>query len=390
MKILTIYEDYRKFLNWLYKVHSGLADESYENQMRIRKSTYFGGTSIFYTKCLESRGYTARTVYPNNETLEKMWRREQGNPRNRSDDGVEIHPFIKMAKSVASKVPVEFSKFITPRIDYRRLKSEWYYDTLEAQIREFKPDTIFNKNFAIDTRFYQDMEFDLEVLVSSVGLPEQKDEELSRNDGVIAHIPGVEEYIRDQGVPSTLIRHAFGKEVLDRLPESEPDIPVSFIGSLTPRHEGRIRFLETVCERVPVQVWAPSVEHLDQDSPIRDLYQGQAWGKDMYEILSRSKITLNRHIDGVDAAANVRLFEATGVGTMLLTDEKDRLSEIFEPGEEVVTYGSAKECASKVERYLDNEADLREIADTGQERTLTDHTYEQRSELLEAFLDRLR
>ena len=46
----------------------------------------------------------------------------------------------------------------------------------------------------------------------------------------------------------------------------------------------------------------------------------------MYQALRRSLITLNSHIDMVGReAGNARLFEATGVGTFLLTDFKDNL-----------------------------------------------------------------
>jgi spore maturation protein CgeB len=50
----------------------------------------------------------------------------------------------------------------------------------------------------------------------------------------------------------------------------------------------------------------------------------------MYQALRRSLITLGRE------AGNARLFEATGVGTFLLTDFKDNLQTSFEPSREVV------------------------------------------------------
>ena len=40
-----------------------------------------------------------------------------------------------------------------------------------------------------------------------------------------------------------------------------------------------------------------------------------------------------------------RLFEATGVGTLLVTDWKKNLHEMFEPGKEVIVYHSPEECA---------------------------------------------
>ncbi len=50
----------------------------------------------------------------------------------------------------------------------------------------------------------------------------------------------------------------------------------------------------------------------------------------MYQVLRRSRITLNSHIDLAGReAGNMRLFEATGVGAFLLTDFKDNLHTLF-------------------------------------------------------------
>ena len=56
----------------------------------------------------------------------------------------------------------------------------------------------------------------------------------------------------------------------------------------------------------------------------------------MYGVLAHRR-SLNRHIDvAEDHANNMRLYEATGVGTLLLTDAKHILSDLFAIGEEVV------------------------------------------------------
>jgi spore maturation protein CgeB len=99
----------------------------------------------------------------------------------------------------------------------------------------------------------------------------------------------------------------------------------------------------------------------------------------MYEIFHKSLITLNHHIDVADAyAGNGRLFEATGMGTLLVTDWKKNLHEMFEPGKEVVAYRSAEECAEMVQYYLGHAEEREAIARAGQQRTLRDHTYYQR------------
>jgi spore maturation protein CgeB len=72
-------------------------------------------------------------------------------------------------------------------------------------------------------------------------------------------------------------------------------------------------------------------------------------------------------------AGNIRMFEATGVGTLLVTETASNLSQIFEPDQEVVTYRSKEEAVEKIRYCLAHENERRSIASAGQRRTLRDH-----------------
>jgi SAM-dependent methyltransferase len=99
----------------------------------------------------------------------------------------------------------------------------------------------------------------------------------------------------------------------------------------------------------------------------------------MFSTLRRSQITINHHIDVAQTYANnMRLFEATGCGALLVTDHKDNLNELFAIGEEVIAYRSLAECAELVRYYLSHPEEARRIADRGQARTFRDHTYAKR------------
>jgi spore maturation protein CgeB len=68
------------------------------------------------------------------------------------------------------------------------------------------------------------------------------------------------------------------------------------------------------------------------------------------------------------------MYEATGVGSCLVTDWKRNLGDLFDADEEVVTYRTPEECADKV-RYLLRHDELRnKIARAGQVRTHRDHS----------------
>jgi spore maturation protein CgeB len=98
----------------------------------------------------------------------------------------------------------------------------------------------------------------------------------------------------------------------------------------------------------------------------------------MFQLLRNSRITLNHHGDIGPYANNMRLYEATGVGTLLITDWKANLQEMFEPGKEVVAYRTPDECAELIQYYLEHDEERKAIARAGQERTLREHTYYQR------------
>lgn len=120
------------------------------------------------------------------------------------------------------------------------------------------------------------------------------------------------------------------------------------------------------------------------DSAIASRTHPPVFGLAMYQTLYNSQITLNNPIDIVaQYASNMRLFEATGVGTCLLTDAQSNLQEIFEPDQEVVTYSNATEAVEKVNYLLENPEQRDKIAKAGQKRTLRDHTFAHRAESID-------
>ena len=107
----------------------------------------------------------------------------------------------------------------------------------------------------------------------------------------------------------------------------------------------------------------------------------------MFQQLHNSRVSLNTHIDISSCyASNMRLYEATGVGSCLLTDWKDNLPELFEPDTEVVTYRSAEECVEKVRYLLEHERERSAIAEAGQRRVMREHTFDHRAADIHEFI----
>ncbi|MCC7333409.1 MAG: glycosyltransferase family 1 protein [Flavobacteriales bacterium] len=116
------------------------------------------------------------------------------------------------------------------------------------------------------------------------------------------------------------------------------------------------------------------------------------FGLDMYKALAKSTICFNIHGDiAKKCGGNIRLFEATGIGTCLLTDYKENMKDLFDVDNEIVTYQSIEECIEKIKWLENNPTDRLRIAQAGQKRTIKDHTIENRvNQVNQIFINNLK
>ena len=128
--------------------------------------------------------------------------------------------------------------------------------------------------------------------------------------------------------------------------------------------------------------------------PLREMFphrcHAPVFGIGMYRILRQSRVTFNRHTDAAeDSVGNMRMFQATGVGTCLLTDTGRNMADLFEEDHEVVTYSSIEECVEKANYLLEHDDVRRQIAAAGQRRTLKDHTVMNRCQQIDEILQKM-
>jgi hypothetical protein len=266
---------------------------------------------------------------------------------------------------------------------------QWEMRVVEKQAESFKPDVIFVCDVLyLPASFLRRLKRYTSLLVGEIAYPIPPKADLSSFDLIVSAAPHFVERLRQAGVKSELLRLGFESTILDRLNSEPKEEPTVFIGSVTRGHQQRLDLLETLCRKVPLSAWGNGAEQLPTNSPLRAVMKPPLWGYDMYRLLQRAKIALNVHIDMAQGfAANVRLYEATGVGTMLLTDWKTNLHELFDIGKEVAAYHSAEECVELVQHYLEHDDERESMAKAGQKRTLGEHTYYQRMQELTAILE---
>ena len=207
---------------------------------------------------------------------------------------------------------------------------------------------------------------------------------------ILTSFPHFVSRFRDRGIASEYFRIGFDPRVLAHVSNDVKTSDVAFVGGLArgPHAQGN-ELLERVARRTPVDFWGYKANRWPADSAIRRRYHGEAWGLDMYRVLAQSTIALNRHIDiAEDYANNMRLYEATGVGSLLLTDAKRNLSNCSNRGMKSLRTVDEDDLVDKIRLYLADEDERIRIARAGQQRTLREHTYEHRMRELVDLLDR--
>lgn len=159
----------------------------------------------------------------------------------------------------------------------------------------------------------------------------------------------------------------------------EKSIDVLFVGSCDLR---RIFLLERISEHVLVRGnrWSRN-RPLISESLFGKIKDVPIWGGELHTLLDSSKIVLNitrTDFFGAETGVNLRIFEALAAGCFVLTDHCDEIAELFRVGEEIETFRSSDELASKVEYYLAHEAQRVEIARNGQQAFARKHSWETR------------
>ncbi|MFN9406961.1 MAG: glycosyltransferase [Dolichospermum sp.] len=377
-KIANLTTFYGSYLHQFYQINPDLKKQKFVEQQNALFADLFGW-SDFLAKNFIDLGYEAIQIVGNAEFNQKQWAVEYG---------------------------------------YNYVESNWIYDIVKAQIKQFEPDILFiEDSFTFSKDFIQEIKAEnpnIKLVIIYICVDFNDLTAFKASDVVITCTDWIYKKLKNENVNAFLIKHGFEKSILQRIDQNHnKNHDLSFVGNLFPSHKQRYELIEKLAQKVNISIWTPSLnsniysllksgvkslvtgnikKYLEQEinMPLRYRYQGQAFGKKMYEIISQSKITLNNHIDDAkNEAANMRLFEATGVGTCLLTDWKDNLPELFEPEKEVVTYKSVEECIEKVKWLLDHPQEREAIAKAGQVRTLKDHTFAQRAIQLDEIIRKM-
>lgn len=75
---------------------------------------------------------------------------------------------------------------------------------------------------------------------------------------------------------------------------------------------------------------------------------------------------------------NCRAFEIAGAGGLQLVEDRPAVVQCFEPGRELLTFGTFEELVAHIDRARKEPARMRAIREAGARRALAEHTYRHR------------
>ncbi|ABW28603.1 glycosyltransferase family protein [Acaryochloris marina] len=356
MRLTLFWSFYQGYLESFYESHPQLEERTYQYQVNLLLSDYFGWPPALAKK-LECLGYEVQILIVNAEPLQYKWAEENG---------------------------FHFTK-------------NWQYEIAYEQVRQFQPEILWiGSMFNFYGDYLQTLRQICRKVFAWIACPISPSLNLSGIDCVLTSHINFRDSFRRQGQASERLFPAFEPNILNLLDNVKSDIDCSFIGNLTWAHLKRIQVLKQLSKQTPIRIWGnrPTllskgllkkgyIRTLLEANSLRTNIQSSIWGMEMYRILARSCMTVNVHGEVAGGiAGNIRMFEATGVGTLLITENSPNIRELFDPNKEVVVYDTINDLVDKINYYIQYPRQALKIAKAGQLKTLESHTTSYRSEQL--------
>lgn len=228
--------------------------------------------------------------------------------------------------------------------------------------------------------------------------------DLTAYDAVLGNFPSILDAWRSKGCQAALFFPAVDP-VMDEFGHGDRPIDVLFAGGYSRHHSARATVLDRVASlagarRVmfcldasrltriaesPVGRLLPLGKHR-RPSAIAQIAKAPVFGRQLYELIGKSKIVLNGAIDmaGRDRG-NMRCFEAMGCGALLLSDAGNYPDGMVE-NETMVAYDSAEHCLDQIGEALTDWGKAKKIADSGRGRIRDLYSKERQWVLFKAIL----
>lgn len=345
-RILFVNTFYDKFLN----SQPLSLSNNYSQNLEKRMGSRFGDSN-FYSYWINQVGWEAIDVIANDDFLQQQWAKEN---------------------NMAANSMLEICMF---------------------QIILFKPSIVYFQDISLVTDDVSNFLRAHNIRVCGQhASPLPQGFNFRNLDLFISSMPHLVDLASANGARALYLPLAFDHRILSELtPLSWGDRnDGGFVGGFTQSHTSGVELILSAMKAFPNlnlygYGWDESIEALLNGIT----WKGEAWGLDMFRLLGGWKISLNRHIDMSGSHANnMRLYETTGMGALMLTDKKQK-NNLFSSDVEMVEYENIFDLREKIGYLLSNPNIASEIAMRGQKKTLEHHTYQVRMSQLSKSLEQL-
>ena len=378
MKVLMLWKYYPQYLSFFYEKNPHVIDLSFEEHRNKILDDHFGWPGDL-SRHMNKHSIETEFIIVNAESMQKRWAKENG-----------------------------FKSYS---------KNGWEKDIAMEQIKRFQPDVLWITSiFDYFGNFVKNALPYCKKAITWVSCAVPANLNVSGFTDLVTSQPDMLKDKQHLFNNVIITKPGFDSSILDKIGPVEKKYDVTFIGGITPDHSKRAETLAFLIENGidlkifgyfyeppsigtwnffkqagkyvsnvrNIRICINSLRHIYLQTNyqrnieiIKKVHLGPVFGQEMYRILATSRIGLNIHTDVTrDHADNIRLFETTGIGTCLLTEQSTNITDLFEPSKEILTYHSKEELLDIVTKMLNLNEIIETIAKDGQERTLKDHTIE--------------
>mgnify|MGYP003809573989 FL=1 len=136
------------------------------------------------------------------------------------------------------------------------------------------------------------------------------------------------------------------------------DKTICFVGGPTPE---RIETLETISSCNP-DIYGYGKEEWMKSSLLKKNYKYPVFAQnDLCKLYSQYKFSVNITRPHGFTSLNMRVYESIICGSIMITDDKADVYDLFIPDKEILIYKSRNELKSIIEKYLPDSGKLKEI-----------------------------
>ncbi len=296
-------------------------------------------------------------------------------------------------------------------------KKNWYFEIIIHQINFYKPDILFLSSEALlsgsQVKFLKNnFSFIRKIILWTGILNSLNNNDLIKNvDEVFTSSKNIYDKLKLVKKVQQ-IHFAFDKNILNHIKDAKKKHEIIFLGNVfleRELHGNRAEILNYLIKKHKVDFFSnlknysfknffknfiykllkiseyKDFNFLKEIKFYNNIYSlkkinlsNNLYGLKQFEKLNQYWIVLNIHANNIFDSSNIRLFEATGVGSCLFTENSKNISDLFDVNKEIITFNNKEDLNDKINYFKKNPSEIEEIGKNAQKKVLNNHTFEQR------------